>query len=207
MDILGRANKAIQQAEAELRRLVSEAATSGDYASVVQITSWAKSINELLTTSTTRTSSVRVKLSSPPKPGSVREKAATPKHQSSPATRRKEYPIFFRRGDQLVRISWSKREKKEYQHKASLSVVEVLVAAMMTAGKDGRIFSTDEILPIQDATDSSNVPNYQAYVGIAFLKQASLIDQHGRQGYSIPRLSEFQKAVDLAWRKLPEQKP
>src|SRR4051794_22136761 len=48
MESLKRAASVLQQAEANLRALVSEAATSGDYASVVQIAAWARTISELV---------------------------------------------------------------------------------------------------------------------------------------------------------------
>ena len=103
-----------------------------------------------------------------------------------------------------MRIAWSKRQKKEYTHKAPYSVLQALVKTMADLGKDGRIFSTDDILPVC-GSDGTEVPTYQAYVGIALLKQTSLIDQHGRQGYSIPRLAEFKDAVGSVWRQLPQQ--
>jgi hypothetical protein len=74
---------------------------------------------------------------------------------------------------------------------------------MASKGVDGRVFSTDEFLPIKDSTDGSDVPSYQAYVGISLLKQTGLIDQHGRQGYSIPRIAEFKDAVEAVWKNLP----
>ena len=74
---------------------------------------------------------------------------------------------------------------------------------MTDVGKDGRVFTTDDFLPISDG-DGTEVPAYQAYVGIALLKQTARIDQHGRQGYTIPRLNEFKDAVEAVWRQLPE---
>jgi len=103
----------------------------------------------------------------------------------------------------LVRVAWSKRDKKEYQHKASHAVLQAIVEAMATIGKDGRVFSTDELGPMDDA-DGNRVPSYQAYVCIALLKRTGLIDQHGRQGYSIPQPAEFKDAVESVWRNLPE---
>jgi hypothetical protein len=73
---------------------------------------------------------------------------------------------------------------------------------MSELGRDGRVFSTDDFMPLHDA-DGAEVPSYQTYVGIAFLKHTSLIDQHGRQGYSIPKLAEFKDAVESLWQKLP----
>ncbi|MGH9904020.1 MAG: hypothetical protein ACRD8U_00385 [Pyrinomonadaceae bacterium] len=75
---------------------------------------------------------------------------------------------------------------------------------MAETGSDGRVFSTDELLPIHDE-DGEEVPSYQVYAALALLKQVGLVDQHGRQGYSIPRLPEFKRAVESVWRNLPEK--
>jgi hypothetical protein len=72
----------------------------------------------------------------------------------------------------------------------------------MEQGSDGRVFATDQFLPIRD-TELGEIPNYQAYLGISFFKHCGLIDQHGRQGYSIPRLAEFKDAIEAVWKKLP----
>ena len=200
MDSVKRAAGVLQQAEATLRGLVSDAAASGDYASVVQIAAWARTVSELVQ-------------AAPGQP--AKSSAPTPRlqHKSGkgvPAPRRTprpavdEYPKFLRQGDQLIRIAWSKKEKKEYQHKMPLPVLRSLTKAMANIGADGRVFSTDQFLPIRD-DDDEEVPSYQAYVGIALLKQTGLIDQHGRQGYSIPRLAEFKEAVEAIWQKLPKQ--
>jgi hypothetical protein len=134
------------------------------------------------------------------------EKPKGATRRATPRTEgRKEYPRFFRHGDQLIRVAWSKREKKEYQHKAPHSALKALAATLAEAGKEGRVFSTDQVLPIRDPADGSEVPNYQSYVCIAWLKQTGLIDQHGRQGYSVPRLAEFKDAVESIWRTLPKQ--
>ena len=102
-----------------------------------------------------------------------------------------------------MRIAWSKREKKEYRHKADSSVLKILAKSMAEKGSDGRVFATDQFLPVRDQ-QNAEVPNYQAYLGISLFKQAGLIDQHGRQGYSIPRLADFKDAVEAVWKKLPE---
>lgn len=81
-------------------------------------------------------------------------------------------------------------------------MIQKLAVTILKLGVDGRIFSTDELLPISDA-EGVEVPTYQAYVGIALLKQAGLIDQHGRRGYSIPRLAEFQHSFQSVLEKLP----
>jgi hypothetical protein len=93
------------------------------------------------------------------------------------------------------------KRKGEYQHKAPYSVLLALADAMVESGRDGRIFSTEDLLPIQ--ADGASVPAYQAYLGIALFKHGGLIDQHGRQGYSIPQPSKFKDAVIKVWGTLP----
>ncbi len=189
MNSLQLAAEIIQEAEASLRELVSKAATSGDYAGVLKITSWAQAIGGLVKKA--------------PNAEAAPISAPAAKNKKKPLVTKDDYPQFYRQGDQLIRIAWSKKEKKEYQHKAPQVVLRSLAKAMAEVGKDGRVFATDTFLPISDA-DGAEIPAYQAYVGIALLKQTALIDQHGRQGYSIPRVAEFKEAVEAVWQKLPE---
>jgi hypothetical protein len=197
MDTLDRGSTLLQETEAKLRGLVSEAAASGDYASVVQMASWARTISELLN----RKSVERVGSATGHSP--TQNGAKGPKQVSLAKRGQRSYPLFFRQGDQVVRIAWSKREKKEYRHKAAYNILRVLAKSMVDKGADGRVFATEQFLPVRDA-QNSEVPNYQAYVGISLFKQVGLIDQHGRQGYSIPRLADFKDAVEAVWKKLPE---
>lgn len=200
MDSVKRAADVLHQAEANLRGLVSDAAASGDYASVVQIAAWARTVSELV--QATPGQPPKTPSSAPQTQQTMAKVSTAPRRAVRPAE--DAYPRFFRHGDHLIRIAWSKKEKKEYQHKAPRAVIDALTKAMVGIGSDGRVFSTDQFLPLHDS-DSGEVPSYQVYVGIALLKQAGLIDQHGRQGYSIPRMAEFKDAVESVWRKLPQQ--
>ena len=198
MNTLDRGSNLLQETEAKLRVLVSEAAASGDYASVVQIASWARAISELLNRkSIEKVSSVVAAR------GSTQNGAKNPKQASLAKRGQRSYPLFFRQSDQVIRIAWSKSEKKEYRHKAAYAILKALAKSMAEKGTDGRVFATEQFLPVRD-TQNSEVPNYQAYVGISLFKQAGLIDQHGRQGYSIPRMADFKDAVEAVWKKLPE---
>jgi hypothetical protein len=203
MDTLKQAAGLLQDTEAKLRGLLSTAATSGDYAAVVRVAAWARTLSELVNgtlVETQRTAALRE--TSPHKTGRAKKSIPGAKPDSRQA--QKIYPIFIKQGDQLVRLAWSKREKKEYRHKAPHSVLKTLAKVMAEKGAEGRVISTDDFLPIRDAA-GVEVPNYQAYVGISLLKETALIDQHGRQGYSIPRIAELGEAIEAIWRKLPEK--
>lgn len=202
MDVVTRARQTLQDAEVVLRGLLGEAASSSDYESLVEIATWARAVHELINAVPREH-----KKASPSSRGFSSELAKAKKagstHHASARTKRDDYPRFFRQDDQLVRIAWSKREKKEYRHKASYAALDALVTAMASKGAEGRVFSTDQLLPIHEP-DGSEVPSYQSYVSISLLKQTGLIDQHGRQGYSIPRIEVFRDAVDAVWKKLPK---
>lgn len=186
--VLTKALQVLGKCEADLRVLVTAAADSGDYDAVLRITSWAKQIASMS--------------------GSVPVAAA----EKRPATNRLKkalvrptYPRFFRRGDHLVKIGWSKREKSEYEHKAPRQVVLLLARVTADMGKDGRIFQVNALLPLIDPKDRTQVPDYQVYLIIAWWRSIGLLDQHGRQGYSIPNASQLQQAVESAWTKLLEE--
>jgi ornithine cyclodeaminase/alanine dehydrogenase-like protein (mu-crystallin family) len=185
---LTKAINVLTRCEADLRELLAAAANSGDYDAVLRITSWAKQIALML--------------------GAV--PAATPKNQPTATSVKKSavrhvYPQFLRRGDHLVKIGWSKREKSEYEHKAPRQAALALARAVAEVGKDGRIFQVNALLPLIDPKDGSEVPGYQVYLLVAWWRGAGLLDQHGRQGYSTANASQMQKAVESAWMKLPER--
>ncbi|MGH9641382.1 MAG: hypothetical protein ACRD3Q_03060 [Terriglobales bacterium] len=181
-----RAIKILAKCEADLRALVSIAADNADYDAVLRITSWAKQVSSMAMGSASQ---------SMPRPGSSRTRP----------TIRGAYPRFAKRGDQLVKFGWSKREKSEYEHKAPREAALALARAVSQAGKDGRVFQINALLPLTNSTDASETPDYQVYLVIAWWRSAGLLDQHGRQGYSIPNPSQLHQAVESAWAKLPEE--
>jgi exo-beta-1,3-glucanase (GH17 family) len=109
-----------------------------------------------------------------------------------------------RHGNSLVKIGWSKREKRPYQHRVSRKSLDAVVAAVKRAGADGKVFTVDNVLPVTDPSDGAPVSDYLVYVGLAWLKQVGLVDQHGRQGYSIPKVEILTETVEAAWQQLPK---
>lgn len=201
MGPVGRARELLRQTEEKLRDLVSEAVNFADYPSVLTLAEWARTVSEL-----TKPSSALGLSPTPVRPSKQNADSVTALERGRSAhSEQDRYPRFVRRSDQLVRIARSKRKKKEYRHKVPYSILKILANAMAEKGRDGRVFSTEEFLPVREGEDGGLVPNYQAYVGIALLKQTGLIEQHGREGYSIPRIGDFESAVEGIWAKLPEK--
>ncbi|MCC7293030.1 MAG: hypothetical protein IT449_13295 [Phycisphaerales bacterium] len=115
-----------------------------------------------------------------------------------------EYPKFFREGDTLIKVAWSKKQRAEYQHKAPRRAVDLLAAAIARkASRTGR-FTTEELFPLKDPHDGAEVPSYQAYVALAWLKSAGMVRQKGKGGYTVKGASEVQEKVPPLWLTLLE---
>jgi hypothetical protein len=111
------------------------------------------------------------------------------------------YPRFFRSADDLVKIGWSKRERAEYQHKAPQSVLALLIRKLAVAGAGGRMFTANDLFPL--TTDHGiEIPIYQAYLCLAWLRNEGLIQPHGRQGYTVNDEEKLGPAVDDHWQRL-----
>lgn len=192
----------LREAEGEMRRILSDAAKAGDYNSVVKLASWARQLTEMMGEPPLALHS-RGALTAPSRTTSAVGRSAVLKAKS-PRGQRSSYPTFHRQNDRLVRVAWSKREKKEYEHKTPRAALEVVATAVAELGSDGRIFTMEEVLPVADS-EGVEIPSYQAYVALSFLRNAGLVEQHGRQGYSIPRATELKTDLESLWLDLPKR--
>jgi len=122
----------------------------------------------------------------------------------APRARRKgAYPEFLRRGNNLIKIGWSKTQKREYQHKAPRPVLDALMMKLEVVGNSGRTFTMAEILPLMD-TEGNELPHYQVYVWVAWLRSTAVLKQHGRRGYSCEALDGLPARIDGAWKTMAE---
>lgn len=209
MGIQDQGRKLLKETEAAIQRLVGEAATEGDYDAVLQLATWAKRL--ALFASEPDVSHPNTTLSAPTMTASgltakrdARAKRAKPTTKAKRKTSSREgsqYPKFHRRADHLVKVGWSKREKQEYQHKASRSVLQRVIAAILKVALETRQFTSQGFLPVKDA-DGAECPEYQAYLCLAWLRHEGLIVQHGRQGYSIPDPATLENAISDRWSQL-----
>jgi hypothetical protein len=127
-----------------------------------------------------------------------------PARSKRPPASAGEYPRFLREGDSLVKIGWSKSERAEYEHKCPRSVLPLLAAAIAKAGANGKRFGMDKVLPLND-TDNHEIPAYQVYLALAFLRSVGLLEQHGRQGYTLTTRADIGGVIDRQWGALPNR--
>lgn len=221
MDALKEATAALRSAEQQLRSIIAKAAEGGDYDHLSRIAEWAKLLSVTLNGQPV-TEPERIQLEAIPMPPSgngVLPRPATARDRS-PATvarkakagkRRKagrsktanaDYPQFVREDESLVKIGWSKSKSKTYEHKAPRSVLRALVQALIRVGSGGERFTVDGLLPLKDTASSSEIPDYQTYLTLAWLRSVDLITQHGRQGYSLLPGKDLERESERFWGQL-----
>jgi len=106
------------------------------------------------------------------------------------------YPRFARDGDRLVKIGWSKKEGKEYEHRASRTAVQGVVSALRA--NEDREFSMDDLLPMTDH-EGEEIPSYQAYLVLAWLRSWGAVQKASRGGYVCQSERLEQGELDAAW--------
>ncbi len=182
--------EAISAAERKLREFVAIAAGNGDYNAAAQIMEWAKELAQLAAEPRPTVTSLSDAVVRTPRTVGGESRRKPPKG---------EFPRFFRRGDNLVKIGWSKTERKEYEHKAPRRIVDALAESIARRSNNGKVFTAEGLFPVKDPQDGSDVPEYQSYVALAWFKSVGFVEQHGRRGYTTKLGSRFLNAVKDAW--------
>lgn len=200
----------MRQCEKELQLLLQQVSQTGDYELLRNVARWAQGVANLADEAQSVASGTKILehgVSSIPRsqnrkqPISKQNKIILTAKKKKPKKRKgMDYPKFARRGDLLIKIGWSKKEKKEYQHKAPKYVIEALCEALVQT-KDLNVFSTDDIFPLNE-NDGSEIPNYQSYLCLAWFKAEEIIVQEGRQGYLVPDRKNIHESIQLRWKEL-----
>jgi hypothetical protein len=188
--------------------MLATAAAAGDYEAIVRIAGWAKVLAGMISEAgLNQTEEASISVAQPPIPGTASFTAGSP--AAATAARRpraKDYPEFFRNGATLVKIGWSKSQKAEYEHKAPLAVLQELAKTLVSAGAKRGRFAMESLLPLKSSADGSEIPSYQTYLCLAWLRAQGLVLQHGRQGYSIKPNTDLVAKAQERFEQLPEQR-
>ena len=81
--------------------------------------------------------------------------------------------------------------------------VDAVANALRTVGMRGKPIKS--VVAAKDATDGNILPDYQAYVALAWLKALRVVDQRGRRaGYTLVPEKNIESTVTAAWPELPE---
>jgi len=202
VNITKRANSVLETAEKALVALASEAAGGREYEAASILIELAKEIERL----PKRFPHLFVVDRSAPRSAAENPVAAAPLGLAdfSRTTSRKNvtYPKFVREGESLVKIGWSKADKSEYQHKSPKAALDALVRSLEKIGAGGKRFAMESVIPLTAPEDGAEIPPYQAYLCLAWLRQINAITQHGRQGYSLKRDKSLAGTAEEAWRAM-----
>jgi hypothetical protein len=202
MNTLFEAAAIIKAAETSLRDLMQKALAAGDYRDLPALARMGEQLSGMTT---------RIGAPDNPQPESLAPHGgalhASSNRQLAPkkvkAGNKKEYPRFKREGDRLVKIGWSKSDKAEYQHRTPSSVGRGLLVAVSNLAKTKELFSVEDILPLTEGSDKTEIPPHQVYLALAWLKAEGIVLPKGREGYSLLVTEDPETLFRERWKALP----
>lgn len=169
-----------------VRSLIDAALSEGDYAAVGEIAPIADSLAAILRHQGTESSVGR------PADGHAMVSSQRP--------RKSAFPRFERDGDRLVKVGWSAKEKKTYEHRVPRRAVIEVSTSIDKAASRG-IVRPDRVAE-KLATQEQPIPSYQTYVTIAWLRTAKVLKKVGREGYSAGL--GVGRHIEKLWDELPQ---
>jgi hypothetical protein len=119
------------------------------------------------------------------------------------AQEKDRFPRFEREGDRLVKIGWSKKNKSTYEHRASQDAVFAVGRHLLSATPAGSTFTMEEISPVPDLSDAE-IPSYQVYLTLAWLRHTGTIEKKGCDRYLVRHLASADRELEQLWGRLPQ---
>ena len=119
-------------------------------------------------------------------------------------TKHGEFPRFERDGDKLVKIGWSKRDERVYEHRAPRETVFLVSTAISTKVRPKAVFTMDRILPVNDGS-GNEVPSYQSYLALAWLRSIGLVKRRGKEGYALTDGALDATKLQRLWNSIPDR--
>lgn len=219
MDYADRSVHVLRAAEKALRGLMAEALKGESYRDLGLMAPVADKLAEIRrdlrpeealdrpplepAAARTRATTVRKERRSAPKPAT--NAAIARKAVEGPESDVSIYPRFEREGDRLVKVGWSKRDARAYEHKAPKAAVLLFARKVREAVLPGAVFSMEQLLPVADEHGEQQ-PSYQAYVALAWLRVARVIERRSKDGYTYIAGALELGNLDRLWTALPEKR-
>jgi hypothetical protein len=117
------------------------------------------------------------------------------------AARRDSYPRFRRDGDRLVKVGWSRKGREEYEHRAPSSVIWAFAGTLRDQDKESP-FRMEDLLPVTSDA-GAELPSYQAYVVLAWLRSEGVVTKDGRDGYRADTVRLDEEPLRDLWASVP----
>lgn len=200
MDTIQHAKDILRSAESALRKLIETGLKEQRYADVAEIATIADGVAKLLRGRTLISTSSPTVSSNPLALKSKGKPLTSDKPPSRPI--KHDYPRFERDGDRLVKVGWSKKSKDEYEHRAPREAVIAFVNHVASRVKDGQVFEVERLVPVLDAA-GDEIPAYQVYMTLAWLRDTGAVEKKGRDGYVLRNGSLVDGGLDKLWAAVP----
>jgi hypothetical protein len=126
-------------------------------------------------------------------------------HLSRRAAAAKKYPRFERDDDaRLIKVGWSKKAREEYEHRTPREAVAAFVSYLVSKVKVGSTFVVEDLAPVPDST-GGEIPAYQVYMTLAWLRDLGLVQKKGRDGYVLRDSRIDGDAFNELWEHVPNR--
>ena len=133
-------------------------------------------------------------------PGAGARPPATKNARGAP---RRSYPQFAKDGDRLVKVGWSGKGRQEYEHRTHRRVLWVFARVVHDRPEPADCFTMEDVLPLVYA-GGKEIPSYQAYLALAWLRSVGAIRKDGRDGYRADVFKLSDESLKSLWESLPE---
>lgn len=184
--------------ESDLRALASLAAQEGAWPVVRAASLAAEQLGDVVKPEGASTASDETT----PRPAPSRKPKA-PKQKRRKSPKSSAYPRFEAGDGDLIKVGWSRSEKAEYRHRAPEEAIHLVAKAISGLVKEsGGGFTSDDLFPVIDPQDGSDVPTYQGYLVLRWFREMGLVEPNGRSEYIVPDGAGLQKAASRAWKDL-----
>jgi len=194
------ARDVLVQAEAALKELMARGLKEQRYAELAYIARLAEGVARLIDDGPHSQSSTPAIRPNRPNPRAAPAPTPTPS-KKKPPSRGSSYPRFERDGDKLVKVGWSKKQKAEYEHRAGRETVIAFIRHLTSHVTEGHVFTVENLLPVPDGS-GGEVPTYQVYLALAWLKSEQAVEKKGRDGYVLRDGSIAGSGLDAFWNAL-----
>jgi hypothetical protein len=113
------------------------------------------------------------------------------------------FPQFRVDGDKLVKIGWSKKDKRTYEHRAPRDGVFQLAATLEARVRPGTPFKMEHFVPLQ-VGKGEELPTYQTYLALAWFRSLGIVEELGKMGYRFDEGALSKRRIQSYWTKLPK---
>jgi hypothetical protein len=188
---LAKAIGLIRKAEGDLREIMRSALAEERYSDLAEVAPLASILSNLLRSvemnGTAKSSSGPAAADNSRQTVrtlSLAEKSRLIASIEKPARKNEEYPRFERDGDKLIKIGWSKKDRREYEHRVPKEIVLRVAEILRSAGDSRKTFAMDRLTPFKSSA-GLKIPSYQVYLVLAWLRTLGAVQARGKDGYQV----------------------